>query len=473
MGLLALAFAVAGRPGETRGVEPEAPAEDAGLVYIIPVRGLIEPALLYVIRRGVAEAVRAEAEAIVFVMDTPGGRVDVVQQIIFTIQNLPLRTVTFVERNAISGGAMIALATNEIYMAPGSVIGDAMPIMVTPWGSVVEQPEAHEEKTVSAVASMIRAAAQQGGHDPDLAEAMVRRDNEYRVGGELISPAGQLLTLTDEEAARPLREDGRPLLSAGTVSDLDALLERLGLEGAERRTLQVTAAERLARYIAGLAPLFLMAGLLGLYIEVRTPGFGLPGILGLLALAVFFWGHHIAGLAGQEDIALFLVGVALLTVELVFLPDFGVVGVLGLICMLAGMLLSMTQRLPGGPWLPAWGDLHLPFVNLAIALAGTVAAGLLAGRFLPSTTLFRRLVLEQATLRDQGFSASPSDPSLVGMTGRALAPLRPSGPARFGERRLDVISQGAFLETGARVRIVEVHGNRVVVEPVAGEDAPS
>jgi membrane-bound serine protease (ClpP class) len=285
----------------------------------------------------------------------------------------------------------------------------------------------------------------------------------------VISPPGRLLTLTDAEAARRFGEDNRPLLSSGTVADLDALLLELGLAGAERRELRVTAAERLARYVAGLAPLFLMAGLLGLYIEIRSPGFGLPGILGLVALAIFFWGHHIAGLAGQEDIVLFLVGVALLTVELVFLPDFGVVGLIGLVCMVAGLLFSMTHRLPGDPWMPGWDDLQAPLMNLAVALVGTVAAGFAAGRFLPSTPLFRRLVLEQATRRNEGFAASADQPSLVGLTGRALAPLRPSGPARFGERRLDVITDGAFLEAGAPVRITEVHGSRVVVAPASAE----
>ncbi|MDV7399292.1 hypothetical protein RZS08_48220, partial [Arthrospira platensis SPKY1] len=110
------------------------------------------------------------------------------------------------------------------------------------------------------------------------------------------------LTLTNVEAERPYGDPPRPLLSSGTVKDLDALLRRIGLDEAEVRTLEVTWAERVARFIAALAPLFLLGGLLGIYIEVRTPGFGVPGLLGIVSLAIFFWGHHIAGLAGMEEL---------------------------------------------------------------------------------------------------------------------------------------------------------------------------
>jgi membrane-bound serine protease (ClpP class) len=162
-------------------------------------------------------------------------------------------------------------------MAPGSVIGDALPILMSPVGGIQEMSEGVEEKAVSAVSALVRSAAQAAGHDPELAEKMVRRELEYKIGDEVISPAGQLLTLTAEEAARP-GKDNQALLSSGTQAGLPEVLEALGLAGRPLVELQITSTERLARLIAGGAPILMMLGFLGLYIEFRTPGFGLPGI---------------------------------------------------------------------------------------------------------------------------------------------------------------------------------------------------
>ncbi len=450
-------------PGAARAEEAE---PTNGVVYSIPIRGAIEPALLYVIRRGVAEANATGAKAIVFVMDTPGGTVNAAKDIVRTIHTVNVPTYTFIEKDAFSAGAIIAMATRHIYMAPGSVIGDAMPIMMTPFGGPQEMPEALQEKMVSAVAALMRAAAEQGGHDKDLAEKMVRRETEYTIGDEVIGKKGQLLTLTNVEAERKVGPDQRPLLSLGTVKDLDELLDRMELGDATVRELRVTMAERVARFIAALAPVFLMIGLLGIYIEVKTPGFGLPGITGIVCLAIFFWGHHIAGLAGMEDIVLFLIGLVLLLVELLLIPGFGVIGVTGITLMIWAALSAMTHRYPGTPWWPTWEGLQQPLINLSLALVGTgILAGILA-RFLPRTPIFHRLVLNSATSRQSGFAASTDQPSLVGQEGTALSPLRPGGTALFGERKLAVVTRGDFVQPQARIRIVESHGNRIVVEPV-------
>ncbi len=461
------------RESATPAVPPSGNQEGhSQLVYVIPVRGMIESALIYVIRRGVAEANEQNAAAVIFVMDTPGGTLAAAQEIIRTIYGIQVPTYTFVERNAFSAGAIIAMATKHIYMAPGSVIGDAMPIMMSPFGGVQEPSEALQEKMVSGVAALIRSAAEQGGHDPELAEAMVRREIEYRLGDTVICPTGQLLTLTDKEAVQPVGPDQHHLLSEGTVKDLDELIETIGLSQADVIELKVTTAERIARFVAALAPLFLIAGLLGVYIEIKTPGFGLPGLLGIFSLAVFFWGHHIAGLAGMEDIVVFLLGVALLLVEILLIPGFGVAGALGLLLMFMGLLSAMIRRYPGTPWysLPSWHDVEPPLRTLAMSLVGTAAAAVALARFLPKTYPVRRLVLARSASRADGFTASSLDEDLVGLEGSTETALRPSGAALFGDRRLDVITRGEFVSQGSRVRIIAVDGNRIVVEPV-GETA--
>ena len=445
--------------------EPPAPAPDAP-VYVVPVRGQIEGALLYVLRRGIAEAERQNAAAIVLVMDTPGGTLDAAGDIVRSIQNAQLPVYTFVEKDAFSAGAIIALATKGIFMAPGSVIGDALPIMMSPFGGVQEMSEGLEEKAVSAVSALVRSAAQNAGHDPELAEKMVRRELEYKIGDEIVSPAGRLLTLTADEAARPGKE-GKPLLSAGTAADVPAVLDQLGLAGHPVVELEITSTEKLARLVAAAAPILMIIGFLGLYIEFKTPGFGLPGILGAACLALFFWGHHIAGLAGLEDLLIFAVGLALILVEIFLIPGFGFAGLFGIALVFVSLVGAMVRIVPGSEsWLPVWADLQLPIFKTGVALVGVGAGALLLGRFLPRSRWVGRLALGAATSAAAGYTAAPDASALVGKTGTALTALRPAGSARIGGERLDVVTAGEFLDAGTPVQIVEAHGSRLVVAKI-------
>ena len=436
-------------------------------VYLIPVKGEIESALLYVIRRGVAEAEREKADAVILIMDTPGGTLQAAGEIVRLLQGVTVPTYTFVENHAFSAGAIIAMATDHIYMAPGSVIGDAMPIMMSPTGGgPQEMPEPIQEKMVSGVAALIRSAAQESGHDPQLGEKMVRREIEYRIGDEIISPSNQLLTLTNVEAEREVGPEKKKLLSAGTVKDVDALLATIGMPDAFKREMVVTTAEKIARFIAAVAPFLFAAGLLGIYIEIKTPGFGLPGILGGVCLALFFWGHHIAGLAGMEEILLFLVGLVLVLVEVFIFPTVGILGFIGLAMMLLGVLMAMVEQVPNGPWLPSWPYMEIPVMKLAGGIVLIAFFIILFGRFLPKNPMFRHLILASATAQADGFAAAPTRKSIIGAIGVASSPLRPSGTALFGDEPLDVITGGNFIRAGSKVRVVEARGNRIVVEEV-------
>ncbi|MCA1809275.1 MAG: nodulation protein NfeD [Kiritimatiellia bacterium] len=445
--------------------------ESAPEVYIIPVEGPIDRALLYVVRRGLDQAERSGAVAVIFTINTPGGRLDAADEIILLLLRASIPTYTLVQSRAFSAGALIAMATDHIYMTPGSVIGDAMPIMISPLGGAQDMPEPMQEKAVSGTAALVRSAAQQKGHDPQLAEAMVRREMEYRIGDEIISPAGQLLTLTDVEAARPVGEDQRPLLSRGTVRDVREMLTELGWPDARTITLEVTTAEKIARMIEAASVLLLAGGLLGLYIEFKTPGFGLPGIAGLICLAIFFWGHHIAGLAGMSEVLIFGLGVLLLMVELLFIPGFGLVGVAGILLIFYAFFSAMAPQLDQITWRSiTLADWHTPLLKTTGAVVIGGLAALLLGRRLPGSPLLQRIILSNATGRDKGFRSAPATDDLLNLTGRALTQLRPAGTGMFGDRRLDVVTRGEFVEKDAPLRIVEIHGSRLVVEPIMISD---
>lgn len=445
-------------PGHCENAAPN--DRNPRLVYQIPIVDQIEPALLYVIRRGISEASSSKADAIVFSMNTPGGRVDVTRDILKLIRDINVPVYTFVEQDAYSAGAIISLATT-IYMAPGSVIGAATPMLTGPTGGPQNLNEDVSEKMKSAVAAMVRTAAEQGGHDPELAEAMVRRDAEYKIGTNVVSEAGELLTLTYSEA--------EGILSQKTVSTMKELLEHIGLPDAEIRTLEVTPAEKMARVIAGIAPILLMIGLGGIYLEIKTPGLGLPGIGGAAALALFFFGHHIAGLAGMEDLILFIIGFALLFAEIFITPGFGVLGIGGIALILLSLLNAMSWNMPG-ELLPAFsGDgatIERAILNLALGMVGAAAAGIAAGRFLPKSRALHPLVLEQSTDRESEFTSVQEHTERIGREGVAEMNLHPAGRAVFDGERLNVISRGEFINKGCAIKIIEVHGSRIVVKAV-------
>lgn len=471
---LALSFTVlAENDAASEPAAAPAPAAERQVVYEIPIKDMIEPSLLYIIRRGLDEAQESGADAVVFVMDTPGGRVDTTEQIVRLIEAVDVPTYTFVEHNAISAGAIIALSTDHIYMAPGSKIGDAMPIVASPQGGMQALGDAEREKIESYVDSLIRGIAQRKGRDKDLASAMVRRSVEYKIGDEVISKEGELLTLTHIEAEKIYEIDGvkRPLLSEGTVKDVDEMLGKIGLAGATVKELQVTDVEKFARIIATLAPLFMTIGMLALWIEFQTPGIGWGAVVGVVCLGLFFFGHHIAGLAGHEEMLLFLLGLILLLVEIFALPGFGLIGLTGIFLMMWSLLISMAPNFPDNPMVPSLPDLKLPIRNLVISLILSGAGMLIVSRYLPKSKAASWLVLQESTSAKAGYRSSQEHTDLVGQVGRTLTALRPGGSAMFGDTRLDVVARGEFVNSGARVKVMEVHGNRVVVEPLADDTA--
>lgn len=452
--LAALIFPMVGKTEETFSEVRKTP-----VVYQIPIEDQIEPALLYVIRRGVTEAAKVNADAIIFTMNTPGGRVDITRDILEIIRGIDVPVYTFVLRDAYSAGAIIALATPKIYMAPGSVIGAATPILMGPTGGAQELSDDVGEKMKSGVAAMVRAAAEQGGHSTELAEAMVRRETEYKIGTNVVSKAGELLTLTATEA--------EGVLSEGTVEDLDALLEAIGLPGAEIKKLEVTPAEKLARVIAAIAPILLMIGLGGIYLEIKTPGIGLPGIGGAIALTFFFFGHHIAGLAGMEDVVIFIIGFTLLFVEVFITPGFGVLGISGIALILISLLNAMSWQLPG-EFLPSFSGggatLQHAVTNLALGMIGTVVLSVAAGRYLPKSRVVRPLVLQQSTDKASGFTVAQDHSELLGKPGTAEMNLHPAGRAVIDGNCVNVITRGEFIEKGATIKVVEAHGSHITVE---------
>jgi membrane-bound serine protease (ClpP class) len=394
--------------------------------------------------------------------------VDITEEIIRLLERTPMKTYTFVNDKAYSAGAYIAAATDKIFMAPGSVIGAATPVMIGPDSGIQNLPKSYEEKLSSAMRARIRATAQEKGHNPDVFEAMVDADRGLTIDDEEITAKGKLLTLTSEEAAREYGDPSKPLLSAGTVKSLDELLEKVGLKGAGTFAVAPYGFEELARWITTISPLLLLVGFLALYIELSHPGMALPAIVAVVCFAIYFIGYFVAGLTGWEPAALFVFGLLLLAVEFFLFPGHFLSAALGTIAVLAALVLAMTGRLPSEPVVPSWPQLQIPLLKVFGGAAGAMVAAMLLGRYLPKSALFKKMELTAATSTAEGYSASSgSAKTLLGATGVAETNLRPSGKGRFGDELVDVVTEGDLIERGKPITIVEVQGSRVVVKRAA------
>ncbi len=434
-------------------------------VYVLPIRDDIMPPLVYLVRRGVKEAMQANADLMIIDMDTNGGRVDVTEEIIEILGQFKGQTVTYVNRKAFSAGAFISFATQKIFMAPQSVIGAAAPIMLSPGGGGVEaMPDTVEAKMSSAISALVRANAQKNGHNVEVADAMVKKTKELKIDGKVLNEKGQILTLTDQEAKQEYGTPPKPLLSAGTIESFDALLKKIGLGNATVTRISPTGVERLGTWINAISPLLLIIGVIGCYIEFKTPGFGLPGIVGITAFAIYFLGGYVAGLSGAEWIAVFIVGLALLASELFLHPGTILPGLIGATLILVSLVMAMVDVYPGAPRIPTRLQLTVPLQEVGIALFASTVIALLIMRYFPKTQLYGAMASQAASGVQSDLDLQQKQISREGQVGVAISSLRPGGKAQFGEEIIDVITQGDMISKGQKVKIIGNSGTEAIVE---------
>ncbi|MYA72860.1 nodulation protein NfeD [Candidatus Poribacteria bacterium] len=475
-------------------------AQDTALVYVIDIRNEIGSGLGTYISEGIQIAEEARADAIVFDVDTPGGRVDSAVNIIRAIQETQIPTIAFVNRQAISAGAMISIACNQIVMTSGGTIGDSAPVNV--------QGQEVGEKAISYIQGTIRATAERENRNPDIAEAMVDKElvlvklkdgqivkllpEEYATRQEegeemeILCAQGKLLTLSTRQAL----EYGFADAQAETLTELLAQYEIVDVAGtkmplteedimqrqreygvsqvnrlktlSDARVTEVrtTLADRVVFFLTNpfISSLLLSLGLLGIFIEIRSPGFGVPGFLGLLCVGLFFGGHMLLKIGAEWALLLFLIGVGLIVLEIFVIPGFGVAGILGIIMMLGSVFFVFDQV----------HEFSTAVLWLSISVILTSALVILAAFFLPETRLFQRFALSTVMDTEMGYHSSSTEDfqAYLGQSGTALTPLRPSGTARIGDKRVDVVTVGDFISQNSSVKVVEVEGPKVFVEAV-------
>jgi membrane-bound serine protease (ClpP class) len=411
-------------------------ADSEKSVYIVPIEDTVEKGLNAFLKRAVREAEEDNASAIIFEVNTPGGAVDAAAGIGKLLTTTNIKTVAFINNQALSAGAYISLNTDEIYMVPGATMGSA---------AIIDQAgNTAGKKAESYWFAAMQSAAKNSGRDPIYALAMA--DENVHLP-ELGAEKGSLLTLTADQAL----EVG---YAEGIVKNQDELLKGLNLQDAQLKKVDESFAEKLARFITNpfVIPILLSIGSLGLVLELYSPGFGVPGFMGLSALLLFFYGHLVAGLAGYETIILFVIGILLLVAEL-FLPG-GLIGILGFAAILGSFFLASENVIHMG-------------ISVLIAIIISIVASIFMIKVLGrKMSIFKKIILNDSTNTEQGYVSNVNRVDLLDKQGVTLTQLRPAGKIKIEDEIIDAVSEGAFIQKDQEVKVIKVEGSRIVVREI-------
>lgn len=415
------------------------------VVYVGYIDSEIDLGLAPYVSRVISDAEKDNADAIIFKINTFGGRVDAATQIKDAILNSRIKTIAFINNRAISAGALIALSCNKIIMVPGSSIGAA---------TVVDQSgQKVGEKYQSYMRSEMRSTAEKNGRPTKIAEGMV--DERVVIPGLVDST--QLVTLTSEEALK--------YKIADTVeTSFEGVLAYLNLKNAKVVEVSSNWAEGVVKFLNNpiVSSILIMIGFFGLMAEIKTPGWGVAGTTGLIALTLFFGSSYILQLASVIEILMFVVGLGLLLVEIFIIPGFGITGISGIILIFASIFLSLLGSKP---------FIDMERVSIAIIqLSGSILFALIGifvlARYLPKSKAFNKLVLSQSEKAEEGFVSYPSVKELIGKEGIAFTTLRPGGTVEIDGKRIDVVAESEYITQGTKIKVLRVEGIKVVVTAV-------
>lgn len=434
-------------------------------VVIVPIKTQIGKPIEYILTRAFRDAEAGTIDTIVLDIDTPGGRLDVTLKILEMIFEFDGHVIAYVNDEAISAGAIISSVCDEIYFDPVGIIGSAGVVN----SSGEEIPETFKQKIYSYLGARLRSYI--GPEHPYRAEvirAMMETDYELEVDDEVVNPAGEMLNLTAREAMTLY--DDKPLFGSGIVTSIDQLLVDLYGEGNYTTDeFDTNWSEEAAQYFEPIIPVIFGLGMLGLIIELKTPGFGVPGISGIVMILIGFGLSNITGAAGNEPILLFFAGLVLVGLEIFVFTGGFFLGITGATMVLGSLLWVMADKLPGGDFLQVDalidGSIALG-ITMMVAIVGLVAFW----KFLPRTSLFGHIVLSDAQphvdrvggVEASGSSEKPALPD-IGTTGVAVTSLAPGGSVEIDGKRYEATSRSGFIERGDSVKVVDYQNYYLVV----------
>ena len=424
-------------------------------VYRIPIEGTIDLGLPPFINRMLQEAKSMDADVVVFDINTFGGRVDAATQIKDAILGVDIKTVAFVNRRAISAGALITLSCEQVYMAGGGLIGAATAVDMS--------GKKGSEKVISFMREEMASTAEKRGRSKDIARGMVDEELAFThlvINGDSVlvddiegQKEGKLISLTTDQAIKYGIADG----SAETI---DALLDSLGYSTAELIETSENWSEKIVRFLTDpvVASLLTTFGFLGILFELQSPGWGIPGFVGLACLILSLSVSYIAELATMSDMLFVFSGLGLILLEMLVIPGFGIVGLGGIGFMLYGLYLLLLPDVPVGEEI-----MEQAMDGFIIGLIGAAIGLVLLIRLMMKTKFWDQLTSPDIKKKEDGYSNTQGWETLDGLTGVADTDLHPSGWVKIGEQRVFVVSEGGFIDQGKEITVLSVDGNRVLV----------
>ena len=444
------------------------------VAFLIPIRDQIGPPILDILRRGLKDAIISEADIVILDMDTPGGELgvtlEIMQEIIESFDRFDGSIITYVNREAISAGAYIAIATNEIAFAPYAQIGAAE--AVSGGGGNIDS--SMKRKVNSYLKAKIRSYSGNYRYRSRVMGSMMDANETLLIDGKpplaadgsIIQKEGELLTLTAEEAVMQYGDPPQPLLGIGIYETVETLLdEKFGAGNYKLTKMEINWAEKVGLWLNSIGPIIIGIGLLGLFIEFKTPGFGLFGIAGIVFVLIFFGSKYVSGLAGQEEILVFLLGVSLVVVELFLFPGLIFPAIIGLCMIIGSILWAMVDVWPNTDFAWSVATFEGPIKELSYAILITIGLVLLLTRILPKTTVWNKLILS-STVGDATINNATqveSEP-VVGALGKSVSELYPIGQVELEGGRYEARSSLGKISKGVVIKVTgkDDHGLIVV-----------
>lgn len=410
-------------------------------VYVFDLQDEIGPPSWRQTKKAFDQASQMEASTVIIRMNTFGGMVEYADSIRSAILNSKMKTIVFIDNNAASAGALISIACDRIYMKPGASMGAAS--VVDTKGTVLP------EKYQSYMRGLMRATAEAKGRDPRIAEAFVDPDIVIKD----INPKGKVLTLTSKEAVKIG-------YCQAEVANVEQIFTAEGLDIKNKVDHQVTLIDRIIAFlispvISGFLILLIIGGI---YFEMQTPGIGFALLVSVVAAALFFAPLYLEGLAAHWEIGLFLVGIVLLLLEVFVIPGFGVAGILGIICIVAGLALSMVLNNFFDFNVTGSEQLTTAVIIVLFSMVASIVISVILGKSIMKTPVFRRLVLEDEQRSELGYVSGAQSAGILGKEGFAKTDMRPSGKIEIEGVWYDAIALDGYLEKGTRI-YVEKHEN--------------
>ena len=406
---------------------------------VIPIEGTVDLGLPLIVDRGIEEAEDLDADYIIFKVNTFGGRVDAATEIKDAILATDIKTIAYINNRAISAGALISFSCDSVIMSSGASVG-----AVTP---VDQEGTKLSEKQVSYMRAEMRSTLEQGNRNPLIGEAMVDESIEV----DSVSEKGKLLTLTSEEALK--------LGMCDSISD--DIYKYLDIEESSATIISENFKEKAIRLLSNpmVSSLLLIAGLLGIFFELKMPGFGFPGILGISSLSIYIFSHYVLRLVNWLEISLIAGGLILIALEVLVIPGFGVAGILGGMLVLGGIYFSMLSDMPlEADYLTAgWGLLAV----MVVSIFGII---IIFNRLINSKFYKKQALVEEEKIFEESHVTLATSTVSIDDEGIVESVLKPSGQVSVDDKNYEAVSMGGFIEKGEKVRVIEIDGNILKVK---------